>query len=216
MAALSILSAFSSSIEQLRVQVVEAQRKQNGEFAATPHLAVHPDVAAVQPDDASGKRQPNPGPAVASRYRGVCLRKALEYGAELFDCNSDSGVAHFDEDVAQVDSETNCHLTARLREFERIRKKVHDDALDLLNVAMQVRRFRIDHEIEGDLLACGEWACVLHDARDGVAQRSWHDLQVHELFRHSGEIEKVIDQLQQTNAVPPHSVDELRLTLRER
>ena len=73
-----------------------AEAGRQPENAALARRAPGAGVALHQARDIAADRQPQPGTAILSRHRVVCLPERLEQTPQIFRCNADPGVLDFE------------------------------------------------------------------------------------------------------------------------
>src|SRR5690606_8916006 len=189
----------------VRRQVRAAQRQAHGEYRAEAGLALDVDRAAVQLDELFRKRKPDTGAAMFPRQRGVGLIESVENVRQLFGRHSLAGVAHLDERVRAVFNQEADTNTASLRcKLEGVREQVRKDFLHLIRIGVYLALVRFGYELQCDSLGfCtrGERFDHLAHERDQV---EWAGAQLHRPGFEPGQVEQLVDQLEQTVRVALH------------
>src|SRR5690606_15262294 len=117
--AMAVRFAAARASRRLRLLLLRPRGQSHGERAAPPRLAGHGDVAAEQPREAAGEREPEPGAGRASRHHLLDLPERLEDALEVLGRDADPGVRHIDHDLVRLSAGGEADLAA-IRELDRV------------------------------------------------------------------------------------------------
>jgi hypothetical protein len=203
----------------------ELLRQVKGEGAADAFLTLDVEFAVQQPRDFTADGQSQPGAAVAPGGAGVGLLERLENELALFRRDADAGVA-----------DTEGHHQRRMREarivwipaaardprrqrdatpaaeFERVRQQVGQHLFHALAIGAQDRRqVRLEGDRERETLGLGLVAEALVEFAGQRGGDDVADLEGGAAGLDLGQIEDVVDQVQQVASGCVHDLDHFKL-----
>src|SRR2546426_489705 len=175
-------------------------RQRERERRAATDLALDPQPAAVELDEAPRQRQPESGALALARVVGPDLTELLEDRVVVVGRDANAGVADGDLDRPVGEMGGDADASALGGELDRVREQVDQHLLDLTFVADDLTHTGIDSEIHAEAVARG----ALADERKGVLERERHaevrQLEVHAAGFDLGQIEDVVDQREEVPA----------------
>ena len=133
----------------------------------------------------------------------VGLGEALEDAFECLGCDANAVVFDADEGVGRSAVDGDLDVSRDGGELEGVVDEVDDDALELLMVEVHGAGVFRDHEGEGDFLPCSHVCCVAGDLLDEGGKVGFLDAEAGEALFEFGEVEEVVDELEELESVAP-------------
>ena len=162
------------------------------------------DFPAQQLGQFLGNRQSQTGSFVLARQsvalpRDRCpLPKLLEDALLIFQRDADSGVFDDQGETARLAQfASNLNSPAFGGELDRVRQQVAQDLLELAEILQQHRQFGVHHPVEVDVFLVGQRRHRADRAFDQIRQRQLDGMQLHFAAFDLGQIEHVVDEIQQ-------------------
>ena len=156
-------------------RLVDLQVDREMEGAALAELALQPDFAAHQIDQAARDRQAEAGAAIFAGGRAVFLGKGIKYQLLLFRGNADAGVAHrkmHRGSIAMAGALRDAQRDfAIFGELDGVADQVGQDLTDAAGVAQRMgRHFRQDFADQFDVFLVGAQRHRFQGFRDEAVQ----------------------------------------------
>ncbi len=176
-----------------------AQRKPDREATSFPDDASHLDRAPVQLGQGTDQCQTEPGSPVKARMPAVGLHERLEQPLHLRLLDSDARVFDGDLHLSFRRQRLRPHLyvTAVRGELDGVGEEIDDDLFETALIGLNTLHRRARFELDGDVLAHGRLADHAHRALHGAAEVDVAEMKLQLARLDLGEVEDVIDQLQQ-------------------
>src|SRR5438067_2937062 len=199
------LAALRPAVERLRPEMALVLDELDDETGAP--IALGADVAAVELDDLLGEREADAGAAVTPRLGSVDLEETLEEALRQLGRKAGAVVLHHHPGGAREIVEGNAHVAAAGRELEGVGEQVDEDALHLLEVAVDEALLGVARVGELDVLAPGERLDLIDEVSQVGREVLLADLEAEPRLLQLGEVEEVADHLEQFHAAQEHALE---------
>ena len=206
--------------ERLRSRVLVRahglERQRQGEAGARAGAAVDRDLAAEQVGQAAADRQPEAGAAEASGRGGLGLGEGLEQALDHLRAHADAVVAHRERQAAiraaagaEVDPAA---ATLAGGELDRVAGEVGEDLLYAQPVGQHLPgEVGVDEDLEGDAALLRHRLQGVADALDELDQAGRVQVELEVAGLDLGEVEDVVDEMEQGRRGVAHDIDHLGL-----
>ena len=178
----------------------DALGKNEREGRAPPGLALDPDRAAMELDEAPGQRQAEAGAFRLAQVVAAGLAEFLEHQRLLVLGDADAGVDDGDLDRVLEPARAQRDAPARGGELDRVREQVDDDLLELADVGDPVAEAVLDLERQHQAVAAGPLADQRRAVVEQHRQRGPRQIELHPAGLDLREVEDVVDQREQVVA----------------
>jgi hypothetical protein len=168
---------------------------------------LHRHLAAVQRHEPLGQRQAEAGALGAHAARLGDLLEFVKQPRQVLDGDAHAGVGDIDRDVVVGPVRVQAHRPAARRELDAVAHQVVEHLLDAPRVEVDLRQRLRDRHLEVDpLLRRLRLDHAAHDVDDAAEVRPLAD-QIHAPGFDLGDVEDVVDQLQQMAPRDQHVAD---------
>ena len=201
--------------QHLGAEVATPLGKRDGEAGARMAVAVRADAAAVDHHQLARQGQADPRAAVGPAVGHVHLVEALEELIGPFGRESRAVVGDHHLDVVELVAQRHRDVPVRGGELDGVGEQVDEDPLQPLRVAPDGARLLVPREGEGDLLSVCQHLGLLDQAAQLLDQVLLLHVEPEPALLEPGEVEQVVDELEQLERAPVHGRERAALGLAE-
>ena len=198
----------------------DMQRQMDDKGRAAAFLAAQRDASAQQRDQPHADRQPETGAAKAARRRALGLGEGLEQAGLVFRADADAVIRHLQPEhvpALGLDAQHDTAASQRAgRELDRVAEQVVEDLAQAHRVADDLeRQVRLDVEIERDVAVMCHRPERVADALGERLDLQRRLVEIHATGLDLGQVEDVVDDLQQSPRRVPDRLGEFLLLDRQ-
>ena len=196
-------------VQDVRGEVVHAGTQDHAHRGPLPQDALGVDLPAVEIRDLLHQGQADPRPPVPPGGGVVHLREAVEDGAQPVVRDADPAVLDLDPGTAVVQAvEADLDPATDRGELHGVGQQVQHHPLELLRVQVDVGGRLAHHHADRHVLAVRQGGHVGHDGAQEGRQVHRLRIQLEVGVLELGQVEHVVDQLEQPQRVAVHRLED--------